>query len=167
MAWECIMRQLSWITYRLAEAMGESLSTPKERQVAVRGYTVVCDDCGSMFYIYHDIISGRDSKKRCSRYSVNTRSIIILCLHTQNYVYETTYYYAIGAVQLWVKRELEEMPTHERYYYNTVAFMIIDKSIMFKIANFQCLQCATCQSLFCVSRNISDQPQSHETNCLR
>ena len=51
----------------IAGRMGDTVSLPKDRQVAVRGFTVVCDDCGDMFYIYHEILSGRDNKKRCNR----------------------------------------------------------------------------------------------------
>lgn len=48
--------------------MGDTVSLAKDKQVAVRGFSVVCDDCGAVFYISHEIISGRECKKRCSRY---------------------------------------------------------------------------------------------------
>ena len=56
------------VTY-IAIIMGDtvSLANSKDRHVPLRGFSVVCDDCGLVFYVSHDIVSGRDSKKRCSR----------------------------------------------------------------------------------------------------
>ena len=47
--------------------MGDAVSMPKDRQVSMRGFSVVCDDCGAIFYVSHEIVSGRENKKRCSR----------------------------------------------------------------------------------------------------
>jgi predicted Zn finger-like uncharacterized protein len=49
--------------------MGDTMSLPKDKRVPVRGFSVVCDDCGTIFYVSHDILCGRDSKKRCTRCS--------------------------------------------------------------------------------------------------
>ena len=48
--------------------MGDTISLSKDRHVPVRGFSVVCDECGAVFYVSHDIICGRENKKRCARY---------------------------------------------------------------------------------------------------
>ena len=51
--------------------MGDTVSVPtmvqKDKFHPIRGFTVVCDDCGTLFYVSHEIISGKDNKKRCTR----------------------------------------------------------------------------------------------------
>ena len=51
--------------------MGDTVSVPnlkdKYNYKPIRGFTVVCDDCGTLFYVSHEIISGQENKKRCSR----------------------------------------------------------------------------------------------------
>ena len=49
--------------------MGDTVSLAKDKHVSVRGFSVVCDDCGAIFYVSHEIVSGRDSKKRCARFA--------------------------------------------------------------------------------------------------
>lgn len=45
------------------------MSLPKRKEMQA-GYSVVCDDCGQVFYVSHEITAGRESKKRCSRYII-------------------------------------------------------------------------------------------------
>ena len=48
--------------------MGDTVSLVREQNTQLRGgFTIVCDDCGTLFYVSHEIISGQDNKKRCTR----------------------------------------------------------------------------------------------------
>ena len=46
--------------------MGDTISL--KQPSSLKGYSVVCDECGAVFNIEFDIISGKDNKKRCARY---------------------------------------------------------------------------------------------------
>ena len=53
--------------------MGDTMSLAKDKHVPVRGFSVVCDECGTIFYVSHDILCGRDNKKRCTRSANSTK----------------------------------------------------------------------------------------------
>ena len=63
------------------------MSLPKRRETSQAGFSVVCDECGLVFYVSHEIIGGSDSKKRCCRYTLSDTKISCAII---NFVSKTT-----------------------------------------------------------------------------
>ena len=42
---------------------------PGNSKTNIRGHSVICDDCGRVFGVAYDIVSGNYSRKRCDRYA--------------------------------------------------------------------------------------------------
>ena len=92
-------RQSSTVLVQVSCRMGDTVSLAKDRHVSVRGFSVVCDDCGAVFYISHEIVCGRENKKRCSRLcEILARSEYCVYIIMHPSIHRNSY--AIGAVQL-------------------------------------------------------------------